>query len=205
MKTIKIGLDGLTALDKVAKALFIETKLTGNLAFPGAAALLVLLTAARLKLENAIAATLDGGKAATFAKNEAEAEVDELITQLAGYVVSVAAGDEALILSAGFEVRKPGSPIGALPAPANLRADLTDKPGEILADWDPVRGSHEFEMQRNSTDPAVEADWSTLGMTTKSKFLDTGLKSGSTHWYRVRARGTAGDSPFSDPARGMAR
>lgn len=198
-------MDGLSALEKVAKALFIETKLTGNAAFPGAAPFLVLLTAARLQLEAAIAATIDGGKAATFAKNEAEAELDEIITQIAGYVVSVAGHDEALILSAGFEVRKPPTPIGNLPAPANLRADLTDMVGEILADWDPVRGSHEFEVERNSSDPADPAGWRVIGFTTQSKFLDKGLVSGSVHWYRVKARGTAGDGPFSDPARGMAR
>lgn len=205
MATIKIGLNGLSALEKVAKALFIETKLAGNVAFPGAAAFIVLLTAARLKLEAAIAATLDGGKAATFAKNEAEAELDELITQIAGYVVSVAGEDEALILSAGFDVRKPNTSIGALAAPTNLRADLTDKPGQILSDWDPVHGAHEFEVERNDADPSDEKEWKVIGFTTKSKFLDTGLASGSTHWYRVRARGTAGDSPWSDPAQAMAR
>ena len=131
--------------------------------------------------------------------------MDEAIVQTAGYVVSVAGGDETLILSAGFEVKKPGGHIGPLPKVANLHADLTDKPGEILADWDTMHGAHEFEVQRNDGDPAVEADWNVVGFTTKSKFLDQGLTSGSVHWYRVRARGTAGDSPFSDPARAMAR
>lgn len=205
MGTIKIGLDGLSALDKVAKALFIESKLTGNAAFPGAAALLALLTAARLDLEKAIAAAIDGGKAATFAKHEAEARLDEIITQLAGYVVSVAGHDEALILSAGYEMRKQPKPIGELPAPANLRGDLTDMPGTIQLHWDPVHGARENEVQRNSTDPAVEAQWKTIAECTKSRFEDTGLTSGSSHWYRVRVRGTAGPSPWSDPARAMAR
>jgi hypothetical protein len=88
---------------------------------------------------------------------------------------------------------------------ANLTADLTDKPGEILADWDTMHGAHEFEVQRISGDTIVEDAWRVVGFTTKSKFLDQGLESGSVHWYRVRARGTAGESPFSDPARAMAR
>lgn len=205
MKTIKVGLDGLSALEKVAKALYIEGKLTGNASFPTPQPTVAALTAARTKLENAIAAALNGGKDATFAKNTAEDELDELIVQEAGYVVSVAGGDEALILSAGYEVRKPGSPIGPLPQVANLRADLTDQPGEILLDWDPQYGAHEFEAQRNDGDPADELGWKVVAFTTKSKHLDKGLASGSTHWYRVRARGTAGDSPFSDPARAMAR
>ncbi len=205
MKAIKIGLDGLSALDKVAKSLFIETKLDGNPAFTGSAPFVLLMASARTKLELAIAAALNGGKDATYAKNQAEDELDEAIVQTAGYVVSVAGGDETLILSAGFEVKKPGGPIGPLPKVANLRADLTDKVGEILADWDPMHGAHEFEVHRNDGDPTVEADWKVVAFTTKSKYPDTGLVSGSTHWYRVRARGTAGDSPFSDPARAMAR
>lgn len=205
MKTIKVGLDGLSALEKVAKALYIEGKLTANPDFTTPTPPVAAITTARLKLEAAIAATLNGGKDATFAKNEAEAELDELIVQEAGYVVSVAGGNEALILSAGFEVRKPGTPIGPLPQVANLRADLTDQLGEILADWDPLHGAHEFEVQRNSGDPADELGWKVVAFTTKSKYLDKGLASGSMHWYRVRARGTAGDSPFSDPARAMAR
>lgn len=205
MRGIKVGLDGLSALDKVAKALFIESKLTGNAAFASPQPTVADLKAAREKLETAIAATLDGGKAATFAKNQAEEDLDEVITQLAGYVVSVAGADEALILSAGYEVRKPGGPIGTLTAPANLRADLTAQQGEIKADWDVVRGAREYELQRNSTDPAVEGGWATIAFTTKSKHVDTGLASGSVHWYRAKARGTAGDSPWSDPARAMAR
>lgn len=205
MKTIKIGLDGLSPLDKVAKALYIEGKMAGNPDFPTPQPPLADIKTAREKLELAIATALNGGKDATFAKNQAEAELDELLVQEAGYVVSVAGGNEAKILGAGYEVRKPASPIGPLPKVANLRADLTDQVGEILTDWDPLRGAHEFEVQRNSGDPAVEADWKVIAFTTKSKFLDKGLVSGSWHWYRVRARGTAGDSPFSDPAKAMAR
>ena len=205
MKSIKVGLDGLTALDKVAKALFIEGKLTGNPNFTTPQPPVADITTARETLEMAIAAALNGGRDATFAKNTAEAELDELLVQEAGYVVSIAGGDEAMILSAGFDVRKPARPIGPLPKVANLHADLTDQIAEILADWDVTRGAHEYEVQRNSGDPAVEAGWQMIAFTTRSKFLDTRLASGSTHWYRVRARGTAGDGPFSDPAQAMAR
>jgi len=205
MKSIKVGMSGLSALDKVAKALYIEGKLAGNPNFTTPQPPVAEITAAREALELAIAAALNGGKDATFAKNTAELALDELIVQEAGYVVSIAGGDEAKILSAGFEVRRNASPIGPLPKVANLEADLTDLVGEILADWDVTVGAHEYEVQRNSGDPLVEGDWHVVGFTTKSKYLDTGLVSGSSHWYRVRARGTAGDGPFSDPARGMAR
>lgn len=205
MKTLVIGLDGLTPLEKVAKALYIETKLIGNLTMPAPFPAIAVLTAARIKLEGFIAAALDGGKAAIFARNQAEAELDLVITQLAGYVQSIAGDNEALILGAGFDVRRSSSRIGPLPAPTNLRADLTDQVGQIFLDWDVVYGAREYDVQRNDTDPMVETNWKNLDSVTPSKYLDAGLASGSTHWYRVRARGTAGPSPWSDPARAMAR
>ncbi|MBP6390569.1 MAG: hypothetical protein KA175_01285 [Flavobacteriales bacterium] len=205
MTSIKIGLDGLTALDKVAKAVFIGGKMTGNATFPTPVPTLAALDTARENLELAIAAALDGGKSVTFAKNEAEADLDEVITQLAGYVVSIAGADEVKIRSAGFDVRRRGSPIGELLAPGNLRADLTEFQGQIATDWDPVYGARLYEVYRNDSDPAVEAEWKLVAMTTKSKHLEQGLASGSTHWFRIKALGTAGESPLSDPAQAMAR
>ncbi len=205
MKTIIVGMDGLTALQKVARALYIETKLTGNVPFASLSALVVLLAAARVKLENAIANSLDGGKTATFLKNEAEEELDVLVAQIAGGVQSIAGDNEALILSAGFEVRHRGGPIGPLPAPANLRADLTDMAGQSKGDWGVGYGALEYELERNDLDPMDPNGWKPLDTVTPSKYLDEGLASGSTHWYRVRARGTAGPSPWSDPAKGTAR
>ena len=203
--TIIVGMDGLTPLQKVARALYIETKLTGNAPFAGISPTVAQLTAARVKLETAIAVALDGGKTATFLKRQAEEELDLLVTQIAGAVQAIAGNDEALILSAGFEVRHRGKPIGPVPAPANLRADLTDVVGQIKVDWDVVYGAHEYELQRNDRDPMDPSAWEPLDTVTPSKYLDEGLASGSTHWYRVRARGTAGASEWSDPAKAMAR
>ncbi|MBK7382491.1 MAG: hypothetical protein IPI81_04030 [Flavobacteriales bacterium] len=109
-------------------------------------------------MENAIAAALDGGKAATFAKNEAEAELDEIITQIAVHGESVVSHDEALIYSAGFDVRKP-TPIGDLKAPSNLRADLTDKVGEIQADWGPPCMVRTSTSSNATGEPLIEANW----------------------------------------------
>jgi len=205
MKTIKVGLDGLSPLDKVAKAMFIETKMTGNGAFLTPIPALTVLTAAREALEDAIAAMLNGGKAATFARNEAEAALDEVIAQLAGYVVSTVGSNESLIRSSGFDVRQHGAPIGSLPAPANLRADLTGFQGQIKLAWDRERGAALNEVYQNDGDPEDEAAWKPIAMTTKSRLTVEHLTSGKTYWFRVRAQGTAGESPMSGLARSAPR
>lgn len=65
MKSIKVGLDGLSALDKVAKALYIEGKMGANPAFPMPQPPIADITTARTDLEKAIADALNGGKDAT--------------------------------------------------------------------------------------------------------------------------------------------
>ncbi len=204
MKTIKLGLDGLSAIEKVAKSLFIETKMTAAIAtFPTPSPTLLVVKAAREDLEAAVAETLNGGKAATFAKDQAEAVLTELLTQLAGYVMSVAGSDEAKILSSGYELRRRGDPIGDLPAPVNLVATFTDFPGRIDLDWDPVYGAHLYQVYQNDLDPNDPAKWKLITMTTASKFVIEGLVTGVYYWFRVNAVGTAGESPMSDPAKSL--
>lgn len=204
MKTIKLGLDGLTAIEKVAKSLFIETKMAAAVAtFPTPNPTLLVVKAAREDLEAAVAETLNGGKAATFAKNQAEEVLTELLTQLAGYVQSVAGADEAKILSSGYELRRRGDPIGDLPAPKNLVARFTDFPGRIELDWDPLHGSRLFNVFRNDEDPDEPTKWLLISKTTASKFTVDGLTTGQYYWFRVNAEGTAGESPMSDPAKSL--
>ena len=204
MKTIKVGLDGLTPIEKVAKSLYIETKMTGNPDFTTPVPSLAAVKNARLTLEQAVADTLNGGKAATFAKDQAEDVLDELLTQLAGYVVSVAGGDEAKIRGSGYDLRKRGEPIGDLPAPPNLKATFSEVPGRIDLAWGGVHGAHLYQVFMNTTDPDDEAAWKLITMTTRSRHVVLGLTTGKFYWFRVNAVGTAGESPMSDPAKSLA-
>lgn len=72
-------------------------------------------------------------------------------------------------------------------------------PGSLFSD------QRAREGQRNDVDPMDPNGWKTLDTVSPSKYPDEGLASGSTHRYRVRARGTAGASEWSDPAKAMAR
>ena len=103
--------------DKVAKALLLETKMTGNANFPTPDPTLVDLKTGREKLEVAMVAAANGDHVRIFERNVAEVELDQLIVRLAMYVSNVAQGDPLIILSSGFDLRKEASPIGPLPAP----------------------------------------------------------------------------------------
>ncbi|MBK7112921.1 MAG: hypothetical protein IPH60_10820 [Flavobacteriales bacterium] len=113
MKTARAGLTGLRPTDKVAKALSLDMKMTGNANSRPVQHSLSCWPAR--SLEVAIAEAM-GGDHEKFLRNKAEAELDKLIVRLAMDVSQVANGDAAIILSSGFELRKEGDPIGPLPA-----------------------------------------------------------------------------------------
>lgn len=202
--TAVAGVRKLTASQLVAKALFVETKMAGNLNFPTPTPTIASITAARGDLEAAIVAAMDGGKTAHLDKRMKEAALILLLTELAGYVTSVSGGDEAKIISSGFDVRKVPEPIGPLEAPGNLRADLTEFPGQASLRWDPVYGGYSYIVYRKP-DGADESEWTAIATVPRASYLDEGLSSGKVYWFKVIAIGAAGPSPASDPARTMVR
>jgi hypothetical protein len=127
--------------------------------------------------------------AITTATNELE--------QAAGDVQ--AARHEAIIQSAGMDVRAaPGA--SAIPAqPQALGATAGDHDGQMDLSWDPVISATSYVIEF-SPDPPTGTSWKHLGVSTKSSFTVTDLVSGSRVWFRVAAVNAAGQSGWSDPA-----
>lgn len=204
MATLVNGLADLNAEGLISKALFVEGKMTDNAVFPTPTPTLAALSAAREALELANAAATDGGRSAHLAKRLAMETLRGILRDLAGYVVSVAAGSEEKIVSSGFEVRRRGEPAGKLPAPADLVARFTDFHGVVELNWRSMRSARLFKLFLNADDPADEAKWAELGTTTKSSYEVAGLETGKFYWFRVQAVGVAGNSPMSDVAKSLA-
>lgn len=191
--------------DKVAKALLVETKMTGNANFPTPDPTMLELKAGREKLEVAIVEAAGGDHAKIFERNVAEAELDQLLVREALYVSNVAQGDPVVILSSGFELRKEPSPKGPLPAPTELRAQTGLLPGDVKLRWKPEDGAYYYQVEGSTTDPNDGGTWKLVGMTSAASFDSTGNTPGKYVWYRVACLGAAGYvSPYSDPAKGFA-
>lgn len=140
MRQARAGITGLSPTDKVAKALLVETKMTGNADFPTPVPTLAELKTGREDLETAITEAAGGDHAKVFARQKAEAALDDLLVRMAMYVSNTAAGDELKILSTGFELRKQPEPIGPLDAPTDLEARTGALPGAIGLRCKPVKG-----------------------------------------------------------------
>lgn len=203
MKIAKAGITGLSATELVAKALLVETKMTGNLNFPTPDPTLLVLKTKREAVETGIVEAASGDHAKVFAKNLAVAELKDALVREAAYVSHVAAGDVLIILGSGLEPRKEAEPIGPLGPPVDLLARAGDKPGEMLVDWAPERGARYYHLEI-TTDPDDGTTWKLFGVGSKSSFKATGLEPGKAYWFRVQALGSAGPGPYSDPAKGYA-
>ena len=203
MAQVNLDLQGKPIPQKVQFLRAVVTQSTGNPNATGSDPTLIQITTAADTLETkALDAKnkRDASETATTQQNTAENEADRLITKFAKFVENKADGDAAKIQSCGLAVRAAAStPIGQLVQAKNLVALAGDNDGELDTDWDSVKGAKTYELQ-SSHDPITPTSWTAAAMVTKSKATVPGLVTGTKYWFRVRAIGSAGPGPWSDPA-----
>jgi hypothetical protein len=163
------------------------------------AAFLATIDAWDLALEKA----QDRSRDNITAKNNARAALEDDLRKLGGYVNTIANGDLATIELSGFPsystIRPPGT--SPLSVPQNLRLERTPVSGGIIARWDTDGTRSIHEMQTNTGDPNVAANWSYKGSFTGGRADLSGFTPGATLWVRVRKIGTGGETGgWSDPA-----
>jgi hypothetical protein len=195
----------LPPLALAARSLVIEQGVGSNLAFSSLAAAILVLTAKRVALEQAISEAADGGRTAIARRRAAQRELYDELNRLADSVSSIAGKDDVLIISVGFFVRSTGNSLMEIPRPLKLRAQLRDHLGEVLLDWATTPGASLYVIQHNGVSPDDAGAWKEVGETTRIRHIVKGLASAKEHWFRVRATGTKGTSPWSDVAHTLVR
>ena len=165
---------------------------------PQAQNLIEELRASRTSLEKAIELAEYGDKRALAARNLCERDLDEKIRKLAGFVDVEAAGDEKLILSAGFELRRRNNQPRPMTPPLSPSLQRTETSGEIALRWKPVPNSKNYFIEISPADKPVKK-WTTTTYSTKSRCVLEGLKPGAKYIVRVKAIGAHGVGPPSEP------
>lgn len=198
----KLNLRDLDALQKVQKANDIVDAMTGNANYPAPNPVLAAVTAKSDALSAAFSAR-EVAKQTLDERQEllatAGGDLDAALTGLMAYVESASGGDAAKILSAGFEVRGQASPPAPMAQVEGLDSTIGDMQGRVVLRWTPVRGAKSYEVQ-TSPDPITSTSWAAAGISTRSTLTLDGLPIGARCWFRVRAIGSAGPGPWSDPA-----
>jgi hypothetical protein len=114
-------------------------------------------------------------------------------------VQAATGGDPDKLETAGFRASKPPSPVGIPAQVTRLVLEAGSIESTLKACWKPVRGVKVYEIE-SSPDPIGASTWTYKGTVTKAKATMNSFVSGSRIWLHVRAIGTAGPGPWSDPA-----
>jgi predicted phage tail protein len=202
MARIRLNLRSLSIPAKIAKTRQIVTAMTDNKNFANPTPALTDVTAAAGALEDA-AAQVQSARAEVStrvaAQDNAESKLDQVLTQLAGYVESIAGKDDTLITSVGMEIKSSASTPTLPTVPQSLTATAGDHDGELHLSWKSVPNAKSYVIE-SSTDPATTTSWEHVGIATSATKTINSLKSGTRFWFRVAAVGAGGQSGWSEHA-----
>jgi hypothetical protein len=187
--------------DLIAFTRNVITLMTGNAQYPTPLPALTDVTTAVNALETVVHDALDGGKIAIATRNAARAEMLSLLRQLASYVSGNCDADLVLLIGSGFDAVRAPAPVGVLPAPDNLRLDLTGISGQLYLRFDRVANAVNYSVQV-ATDP--DGPWTDQDLSTSTRVMIDGLTPGKVYWVRACANGSAGASGWGGPATAMA-
>jgi Fibronectin type III domain len=208
MIKLKLELKEKNTAQRIAMGQNHITSMTGNATYPAANRLPsdVDIQTAQDNLV-AAAAAVDAAetvwKQKILERDAAQEVWDTKFTSRAAYCEAATPGDGVALTSTGFPLRGTPAPIGALPAPGNLRAAAADNEGVMELRCNTVKGASSYEWECKVHD-AVSAPWSAIKTSTTAKILVPGLTPGTLYAFRVRAIGSAGPGAWSDEASGRA-
>ncbi len=197
MKTvsISIGFLSLPIAEKIKKARYIVTSMTGNANFTTPSPTLATITTNINALEAAAIAAMGGGVDDTANMHAKEYTLDMSLKLLVFYVYSIAVQNlitaDAVALSAGMELRKQ-----AVHTAREFTVSVTENAGEVKLSTKAVkRATYMWEM---CTDPSNEENWEIAGQGTRAKLLVTGLTSATRYYFRVSVINKDGQGPWSN-------
>lgn len=202
MARIRLNLRNLTVTEKIARGRQIVAAMTNNASFPSPQPPLADVNTAVDDLEKSFASVQAAkSEVATrvVTQDNADTKLVQTLTQLAGYVESVAGKDDAMITSAGMETKSSRSAPTVPVVPQGLSATAGDHDGEIYLAWKPVSNARSYALEF-SLDPATAGSWTHVGIATSANKVISGLTTGKRYWFRVAAVGAVGQSGWSEHA-----
>ena len=167
--------------------------MTDNPRFITPAPTLTEVQTALTEFVNTVGKVKYGSREDVLNKKAARATLESLMRGLASYVQSVSKGDEAIIISSGFDVSKQAAPIGPLPMPTGIQITAGSTRGSLYISWDSIKDAHSYIVEYIEYPYAEMAAWYHIGCT-RSNATISNLTRGKQYAIKVTAIG-------SDPSR----
>jgi hypothetical protein len=174
--------------------LHVKTSMTGNPRFSDAGPLLD--DAGRLleEFRNGVSAASGRDKNAIALRNTKRDAFRIALDALASHAIIAAKNDLETLISSGFTVVK-----GRTKKPAdNLTVVVGEAIGQASSIMKSVPGARVY-LHQYTIDPLSETSQWTQVMSSKPKYVHTGLTNGLKYWFRVIAVGIDGKETYSDP------
>lgn len=181
----------------------IVTAMTGNSNFATPTPTLAAVSAAITAFQTAAEAAAGGGTQLIAVRKEARQVLIDLLHLLANYVLFTAAGNEAIALSSGFTISKPGAVRPPIDAPAGVEVNLGKNRGELEVRCRSVAGARSYLHEMTPAPVTAESQWKVVPATA-AKNLFTGLQSGQEYVFRIAAVGPRDQVVYSTNVTAMA-
>jgi hypothetical protein len=181
----------------ITKAQVIHDSINENAYYPSPEPALADLQTATNDLQAAIVKAKNGSKEDTAEKNAKRQALVDLLHRLSYYVQVTSKGDEATILSSGFDVNKQSGTVGVLPKPENFKVSTGGNKGTIELSCDAVDHANFYEYMYTKAPVTATSVWTTR-TATKRKLLIEGLTSGQQYIFKMAAGGSDPNRTWSD-------
>jgi hypothetical protein len=198
MKKTKVLLDFIrfSIPLKIVKGRNVVAGMTGNAKFPTPDVATAEITAATDTLENSYVTARNGRPEDTARMRQDERDWDKLMRKEAIYVDRIADGDEATILSSGFNITKQ-------PTPA-LRPEFSVQSvkmqGAVMFRRKAYPGAKAYLWQYYIGGlPQNDSEWLFAGASGNATYLMKGLNSVTKYGFRVAPVMAQGVGAFCDP------
>ena len=180
------------------KAQSILAALTGNANFPSPTPALASITTQLTEYQAALA--MQPGQARDAQVAATRVALSASLDKLARNLELTANVTDAQLATSGFDLRKvPVFSGETVAAPGNVRLKQTGVSGVVQVMCDAVPRASAYELQYTQT--PNDGPWADGGTFASTRGIGiTGLTRGKDYWARVRAVGTSGPGPWSDPA-----
>jgi len=201
-----LGVAVMSDNDLLSRLNAVHDKMLNNPAYPSPPVDMPGFKAAIDAYTAAVAAALEGGKAATVARDKRRTDAIIMFRLLGHYVESVCKNDMTSFVSSGFVLSTTGqrTPPRPVDVPSILAVDQGIT-GQLLVSVQPVARARTYDI-RYAPDPAAGAaiNWTTISAaSTKPAIPINNLTKGVNYTFQVRAFGKLGFSDWSSSVERM--
>ncbi len=205
MRTPKVStsFSGFTDANLETKAQLILASMTGNPAFANPIPTLAELQTAVTRYSTDLVAAAALGRTNVANKNASRQLLENILAQLGMYVMYIANGDEAILISSGYSMLKSPEPI-YITNPGNVTLSNGITTGQMMSVVNAVSGARTYLHEICTEQPTAATVW-TSNPSSRRQFTFTDLVAGKQYWVRVGVTGSGEQLAYSPIANQFAQ